>query len=48
MTEKPVVKITLTPEQQAQVRQTAGKTVAVLQLKLTELEQRLAPGIKLN
>jgi hypothetical protein len=48
MNEKSTIQIPLSAEQQAQIRQTTGKSVAALQLKLTEVEQRLAPGIMLN
>jgi hypothetical protein len=44
--EKIVVKMTLTPEQQAQIRQVTGKQV--LTLRLLPLEERLAPGMQFN
>jgi hypothetical protein len=51
MTEKssqPTIQIALTPEQQAQVKQATGKAIATLQLKLDELDQRLAPALNMN
>ncbi len=38
------VRLTLTPEQQEQVRQATGKTAATLELSIMELEERIAPG----
>jgi hypothetical protein len=46
MKETSSVKIALTPEQQAQIREATGKEVATL--KLQPLEGRLAPGIRYN
>jgi hypothetical protein len=46
MGEKPMVKLTLTPEQQTQIRDATGKEVATL--KLEALEARLAPGMNLT
>jgi hypothetical protein len=46
MTGKPTTKITLTPEQKEQIRQTTGKEVTAL--KLQPLEERLAPAITAN
>jgi hypothetical protein len=48
MKEQPTVKITLTPEQQAQIEQATGKPATRLQLKLEALEERLAPGVGFN
>ena len=38
------VRITLTPEQQAQVKQATGKDASALELSVQELEERIAPG----
>jgi hypothetical protein len=46
MTQKPTIRIPLTPEQQAQIQQATGK--AVQSLKLQPLEERLAPGMNFN
>jgi hypothetical protein len=46
MTSKPGIRITLTPEQQAQIQQATGK--AVTTLKLQPLEERLAPSLSTN
>jgi hypothetical protein len=46
MAEKPDIKIRLTPEQQAQIKQTTGKKVR--SLKLEPLESRLAPRLSAN
>lgn len=47
MAEKPSIKITLTPEQQAQIQKATGKA-APTQLKLEPLEERSAPRISSN
>jgi hypothetical protein len=44
--EQPAIEIVLTPEQQAQIRQTSGKEVR--SLKLTPLEDRLSPSLTNN
>lgn len=44
MAEQPILKIRLTPEQQAQLEQATGKTLTTL--KLEALEARLAPGLR--
>jgi hypothetical protein len=46
MADKPVVKITLTVEQQQQLRQATGRQVR--SLKLDTLEARLSPGVQFN
>ncbi len=43
MSEQNNVKIELTPEQQAELKQTTGKEVESLDLSVEELEQRIAP-----
>jgi hypothetical protein len=48
MADRPTLKITLTPEQQAQIQQATGQPVATLQLQLDPVEPRLAPGYILN
>jgi hypothetical protein len=48
MTEKPSIKITLTPEQKEQLKQETGKNVTGVKLNLQDLEARVAPGIVLN
>jgi hypothetical protein len=48
MTEKPSIKITLTPEQKEQLKKETGKDVTGVKLNLKELEARVAPGIVLN
>ena len=48
MTEKPSIKITLTPEQKEQVKDQTGKDVTGVKLNLEELEARVPPGIVLN
>lgn len=46
MTTKPTLKITLTPEQQAQIKQQTGRELKALRLEA--LEARLAPGFRMN
>jgi hypothetical protein len=41
--EKEMVRIDLTPEQRAQVKQRTGKEAEALELKVEELEERIAP-----
>ena len=38
------LRITLTPEQRAQVEKATGKTAEAIELSAEELEQRIAPG----
>lgn len=40
---KKAVRIDLTPEQRAQVKQQTGKEAEALELKVEELEERIAP-----
>jgi DNA-binding MarR family transcriptional regulator len=40
--------LTLTPEQQEQVRQATGKLTDTLELNITELEERITPGARGN
>jgi hypothetical protein len=40
---KEPVRITLTPEQQAMVKQATGKNAEALELTAQELEERIAP-----
>ncbi len=39
------VRLTLTPEQQEQVRQATGKQAAALELSVEELEERIPPAM---
>ena len=39
----PIVKLKLTPEQQAIVRKAIGKNAAAIELSAQELEDRIAP-----
>ena len=48
MKQQPTVKISLTTEQQAQIRQMTGQQVAAVTLKAESLEARVAPGISIN
>jgi hypothetical protein len=48
MTDKSVVKITLTPEQQVLIERTTGKQVRVVELKPEALEGRAAPRLAAN
>ena len=38
------IHLTLTPEQQAMVKQATGKDATALELTVQELEERIAPG----
>jgi hypothetical protein len=38
------VRIELTPEQRSQVKEACGKAIATIELKVDELEQRVAPS----
>jgi len=40
---KEQVRIQLTPEQKAQVKNTTGKNAETVELTVTELEERIAP-----
>jgi hypothetical protein len=42
--EKNPVRITLTPEQKAEIRKTTGKDAEALELSVEELEERIAPA----
>ena len=42
--EKNPVRITLTPEQKAEIRKTTGKNAEALELSVEELEERIAPA----
>lgn len=42
--EKEQVRITLTPEQRAMVKNATGKDASSLELSVQELEERIAPG----
>ena len=44
---KDTVRITLTPEQKAQIKEQTGKDADTLELKLSELEERIAPRLYL-
>ena len=46
-TNKEVVRINLTPEQKAQIKEQTGKDADSLELKVSELEERIAPRINL-
>jgi hypothetical protein len=42
--EKGTIRLTLTSEQQALVKQATGKDADTLELSVAELEERIAPG----
>jgi hypothetical protein len=42
------VRIELSPEQKEQIKQTTGKDVPAVRIRIEELEARLAPGIWSN
>jgi hypothetical protein len=46
-TKKDVVRINLTPEQKAQIKEQTGQDADTLELKVSELEERIAPRMKL-
>jgi len=49
MTEsKGSVRLTLTPEQQEEIRQATGKLTDTLELSIEELEERIAPNFKMG
>ena len=43
---KAILRIELTGEPQAQIRQSTGQAVSVRKLRLEQLEERIAPGVK--
>ena len=45
---QPIIQIELTPEQQAQIQQATGSRMTAVELKAETLEQRVAPGTKIN
>jgi uncharacterized small protein (DUF1192 family) len=44
-TNKEIVRINLTPEQKAQIKEQTGKDAETLELKVSELEERIAPRL---
>ena len=42
--DKGLIKLTLTPEQQEQIRKATGKEGDTLEMSIMELEERIAPG----
>jgi hypothetical protein len=40
-----VIRIDLTPEQKAQIKEQTGKDAAAVELSVQELEQRIAPSV---
>jgi len=44
---KDIVRISLTPAQKAQIKEQTGKDADTLELKVSELEERIAPRINL-
>lgn len=46
--EKKTIRIDLTEEQQAQVKNQSGIEVPAIELTLQELEERIAPSISMN
>jgi hypothetical protein len=49
MTERPgSIQLTLTPEQQEQIRKATGKLTDTLELSIEELEERIAPGYRMS
>jgi hypothetical protein len=48
MADQKNVKITLTPDQKAQLEKNTGKTVDSIELSVEELEQRIAPRSLVN
>ena len=42
---KEIVRITLTPAQKAQIKEQTGKDADTLELKVSELEERIAPRV---
>jgi hypothetical protein len=46
--DKGSITLTLTPEQQEQVRQATGKLTDTLEMSIMELEERIAPSFKIG
>jgi DNA-binding MarR family transcriptional regulator len=46
--DKKSITLTLTPEQQEQVRQATGKLTDTLEMSIMELEERIAPTWRLK
>ena len=46
MDRKNQIRIELTPEQKAKVREATGKDAEAVELSVEELEERIAPGYK--
>lgn len=46
MTDSETFRMTLTPEQKEQVRQTTGKEAEAIELSVEELEERIAPAMR--
>jgi len=44
-TTKEIVRINLTPDQKAQIKAQTGKDADSLELKVSELEERIAPRV---
>ena len=44
---KEIVRIDLTPSQKAQIKEQTGKDADSLELKVSELEERIAPRLSL-
>jgi hypothetical protein len=47
-TSKGQVRIELTPDQKAHIRDTIGKDAEVLELSVEELEERISPAISIS
>ena len=41
-------RLELTPEQKAKIREATGKEAEVVELSLEELEERIAPSVRMN
>ena len=41
-------RLTLTPEQREQIRKATGKDAEVIELSVEELEERIAPAVRLR
>ena len=48
MSESGTFRMTLTPEQKEQVRQSTGKEAEAIELSVEELEERIAPAKKVG
>jgi uncharacterized small protein (DUF1192 family) len=46
MSDSETFRMTLTPEQKEQVRQTTGKEAEAIELSVEELEERIAPATR--